>query len=267
VSEPEAVPNQSFGETLSEVEQLGRIVQASLVALLEKFYLAKGVVGMLMLSALSSELRMNFPAIMTASGISLEGPWERISESRHVRKRRIPGAKDPDRWRRRKLRLLVSNLNKAKMFQDANAHRVSYENPRLAPDSSRIREGIPVEGLICWANTPLYVKHRPSGIPPHVYGLRVPQLETAERKVILDCLTKTADIPQTLKMGVDSVHTALLRLLDKNGIQIETTRLDLISESTTLKVGYLLACFKERRQVTKRLRAALHLFADEYKLD
>jgi hypothetical protein len=152
-------------ESLDEFELLVGTVADPFMG--ELNYVAKGFFGLLLLHMISPALRIDFRALMTLSGITREGII--IDREGH----RLDD--DPDQPNRKTLRNVLERLDYAGLL---TKEPVTYGDLQLVPDSSRILEHVPGEGIVCWAGAHIYVRRKPVGNISSVYSFKIPQIQT-----------------------------------------------------------------------------------------
>jgi hypothetical protein len=156
----ELSPNQLrlARKSLLEIEQLMRTISHPFTG--ELNYIAKGLFGLLSLYLISPALRMDFRALMTLSGLTREGAFDEKGER----------LRDPDRSKRKTLRVTVRSLIKADLLKTEN---VVYSEARLA--RADVLAHISDEGVICWAGDLLHIKNRPIGQKTSVFAFKMPE--------------------------------------------------------------------------------------------
>ena len=165
-------------------ESISNPTESFLRCLKGRLYVGKAFTSLLLLRHLNPKLRMNFDAMMTVSGIELEGSWKRVRVGGHEIKRRDASKPDPDRWKRRKLRKLQQSLQVNNLIQCNTPRFLELDSPVA---DIVLRDAL-AKGLICYTDQYSYVERAPRGKVGHVYGLAIPRLTPSQRGVLQEIL-------------------------------------------------------------------------------
>ena len=201
---------------------------------------------------------MDFRALMTLSEITREGQFDQKG-------RRL---KDPDKSKRKSLREVVKDLTKLDVLRKPTS--ITYGNPRHA-QTSAILEHVPVEGIICWAGSVLFLKNRPIGKIASVFALEMPDVRTVNWLEVQRVLPPELN-GSRMEICKTQMHSSLNLiddLLKKNKItNPEVTKKieELRHGSDMVKVRglvYFLAATEKTPGVAKRVCALLALLASQ----
>lgn len=252
--ESKPYPNQLAiaAKALVEIDKLTRTVSHSPTN--NPNHIAKGLFGLILLYLIEPALRIDFRALMTLSDITREGQFDQKG-------RRL---EDPDKPKRKTLREVVKGLMKLHVLRKPTI--ITYGNPRHA-QTSPVLEHVPVEGIICWAGSVLFLKNRPIGKIASVFALEIPDVRIVnwpEVQRVLSLKLNDSRV-EICKTQMHSSLNLIEDLLKKNKItnpEVEKKIEELQHEPDMAKVGgltYFLAAAEKTAGVAQRIRALVPL--------
>lgn len=260
-------PNRvQFVRTL---EILNEIVLKPPSRLQESRYLARAILGFVMLAALESSLSLDFYAVMTLAGIELRGMVKPVTRGgKRVLVHVLP---DPEQAKRKKLKRLVERLS---IEVTAVLKRVPayYVTPKALPQGQQndFLDRVPPIGLVCYKGV-IHVMRKPKGKSiEHMYTLGEIEFsremkEIGEEIVIRNGENMNPSLLETCAEDVKSMHETILSLLRENKLGHERTagiklgRFTSTTDGLIGRIAYLYACFERPRKVKEWLPVAIRL--------
>ena len=220
--------------------------------------------SLLLLRRLNPTLRMNIDAMMTVSGITLEGPTKKVWEGGHWLKRRDDSKPDPDRWKRRKLRKLLQNLQEKKLLQ-WNSPMFFVTESREQPNC--VLRVVPADGFVCYSDQYPYVERRPTGHFGNVYGLAIPHVTRNQSGVLQEALTCKVDprVADICTNEIAKVKAALARLCERCKIGMTQRDFAVLTDADSTPLGVAMVCSifaacSKPRGIVMNLKAILPVF-------